>query len=38
MLDAESTVLAKDAPHSIKVFDPSNKGETDRFACRFVRL
>ena len=38
VLDAESTVLAnKDDPHSIKVFDPSIKGETDRFAYRFVR-
>ena len=24
-------------PHSIKVFDPSIKGETDRFAYRFVK-
>jgi len=23
--------------HSIKVFDPSIKGETDRFAYRFVK-
>lgn len=39
MLDAENTVLAnKDDPHSIKVFDPSIKGKTDRFAYRFVRL
>ena len=39
VLDAESTVLAnKDDPHSTKVFDPSIKGETDRFAYRFVRL
>ena len=38
VLDAESTILAnKDDPHSIKVFDPSIKGETDRFAYRFVR-
>jgi predicted methyltransferase len=38
VLDAESSVLAnKDDPHSIKVFDPSIKGETDRFAYRFVR-
>jgi predicted methyltransferase len=37
-LDAESTMLAnKDDPHSVKVFDPSIKGETDRFAYRFVR-
>ena len=33
VLDEESTVLAnKGDPHSIKVFDPSIKGETDRFA------
>jgi predicted methyltransferase len=38
VLDAESTVLANKAdPHSIKVFDPSIKGETDRFAYRFVK-
>jgi predicted methyltransferase len=38
VLDAESTMLAnKDDPHSIKVFDPSIKGKTDRFAYRFVR-
>jgi predicted methyltransferase len=38
VLDAESIVLAKkDDPHSIKVFDPSIKGETDRFAYRFVK-
>src|ERR1700692_1647478 len=38
VLDTESTVLAnKDDPHSIKVFDPSIKGETDRFAYRFVK-
>jgi predicted methyltransferase len=38
VLDAESTMLAnKDDPHSVKVFDPSIKGETDRFAYRFVR-
>jgi len=38
VLDAESTVLAnKDDPHSNKVFDPSIKGETDRFAYRFVK-
>jgi predicted methyltransferase len=37
--DAESTVLAnKNDPHSIKVFDPSINGETDRFPYRFVRL
>src|SRR6195952_4067616 len=38
IMDAESTILAnKDDPHSIKVFDPSIKGETDRFAYRFVK-
>ena len=38
VLDGESTLLAnKDDPHSVKVFDPSIKGETDRFAYRFVR-
>lgn len=38
VLDAESTMLAnKDDPHSLKVFDPSIKGATDRFAYRFVR-
>jgi predicted methyltransferase len=38
LLDAESTMLAnKDDLHSTKVFDPSIKGETDRFAFRFVR-
>jgi predicted methyltransferase len=38
VLDAESTLLAnKDDPRSIKVFDPSIKGETDRFAYRFVK-
>ena len=38
VLDAESTLLAnKEDSHSIKVFDPSIKGETDRFAYRFVK-
>lgn len=38
VLDAVSTSLAnKDDPHSIKVFDPTVKGETDRFAYRFVK-
>jgi predicted methyltransferase len=38
VLDAESTVRAnKDDLHSLKVFEPSIKGETDRFAYRFVR-
>jgi predicted methyltransferase len=38
VLDAVSTLLAnKDDPHSIKVFDPTVMGETDRFAYRFVK-
>jgi predicted methyltransferase len=38
VLAAESTLLAnKDDAHSIKVFDPSIKGQTDRFAYRFVK-
>jgi len=38
VLDEESTMFAnKDDPHSVKVFDPSIKGETDRFAYRFVK-
>jgi predicted methyltransferase len=38
VLDAQSTTLAnKDDQHSIKVFDPSIKGKTDRFAYRFVK-
>jgi predicted methyltransferase len=38
VLDAESAMLAnKDDKHSIKVFDPTIKGETDRFAYRFVK-
>lgn len=38
VLDAESTLLAnKDDPRAIKVFDPSIKGKTDRFAYRFVK-
>ena len=38
VLNAESTMLAnRDDPYSIKVFDPSIKGETDRFAYRFVK-
>jgi len=38
VLDAESTMLAKkDDPHSIRVSDPTIKGETDRFAYRFVK-
>jgi predicted methyltransferase len=39
VLDEQSTLLAnKDDPHSIKVFDPSIKGKTDRFAYRFLKL
>jgi predicted methyltransferase len=38
VLDAETTLLAnKDDPHLAKVFDPSIKGETDRFAYRFLK-
>ena len=38
VLDAQSTLVAnKDDPRSTKVFDLSIKGETDRFAYRFVR-
>ena len=38
VLDAESIMLANtDDAHSVKVFDPSIKGETDRFAYRFVK-
>ena len=38
VLDAESRMLAnKDDPHSVKAFDPSIKGKTDRFAYRFVK-
>ena len=38
VLDEQSTLLAnKDDPHSIKVFDPAIKGETDRFVFRFVK-
>jgi predicted methyltransferase len=38
VLDAESAMLAnKDDQHSIKAFDPSIKGKTDRFAFRFVK-
>lgn len=39
VLDEESTMLMnKDDSHLIKVFDPSIKGKTDRFAYRFVKL
>ena len=38
VLEDESAMLAnKDNGHSVKVFDPSIKGQTDRFAYRFVR-
>jgi predicted methyltransferase len=38
VLDGESTLLANNEdPHSAKVFDPSVKGATDRFAYRFGR-
>ena len=38
VLDAQSGLLSnEDDPHSVKVFDPSIKGETDRFAYRFVK-
>src|SRR4051812_30936086 len=38
VLDAETSMLARiEDPHSVKVFDPSIKGETDRFAYRFVK-
>jgi predicted methyltransferase len=38
VLDAQSTMLAnRDDPHSIKVFDPSITGKTDRFVYRFVK-
>ena len=38
VLDAETTVLAnKVDTHSVKVFEPSIKGKTDRLAYRFVR-
>jgi predicted methyltransferase len=38
VLDAESALLANTSdPHSMKVFDPSLNGKTDRFAYRFVK-
>ena len=38
VLDGQSTMLAdKNDAHTIKVFDPSIKGDTDRFAYRFVK-
>ncbi len=37
-LDGDSPMLANlDDPHVTKVFDPAIKGETDRFAFRFVK-
>lgn len=38
VLDGKSEMLANDADaHAIRVFDPAIKGETDRFAYRFIR-
>jgi predicted methyltransferase len=38
VLDGESAMLENnDDPHATKVFDPSIKGQTDRFAYRFVK-
>lgn len=38
VLEEESAMLANnDDPHSVKVFDPSIKGATDRFVYRFVK-
>jgi predicted methyltransferase len=38
VLEAQSNILANnDDPHSIKVFDPSIKGKTDRFVYRFAK-
>lgn len=38
VLTAESPILANnDDPHSVKVFDPSVKGQTDRFVYRFEK-
>ena len=38
VLEAADAALAnKEDPHAVKVFDPSIKGKTDRFAYRFVR-
>ncbi len=38
VLEEQGTILAnKDDPHAIKVFDPTIKGKTDRFAYRFVK-
>ncbi|MBR0656739.1 class I SAM-dependent methyltransferase [Plastoroseomonas arctica] len=38
VLDAQSAILAnQNDMHTIKVFDPAIKGETDRFVYRFVK-
>lgn len=38
VLDAQSNLLANEADaHAIRVFDPAVKGETDRFAYRFIK-
>ncbi len=38
VLDAQSDLLANEADaHAIRVFDPAVKGETDRFAYRFIK-
>lgn len=38
VLDAQSDLLANgEDAHAIRVFDPTIKGETDRFAYRFIR-
>lgn len=38
VLDAHSNLLADEADaHTIRVFDPAIKGETDRFAYRFIK-
>ena len=38
VLDAQSDLLANEADaHEIRVFDPTVKGETDRFAYRFIK-
>src|SRR5437764_2817493 len=38
VLDSETTLLANNGDaHTVKAFDPSIKGQTDRFAYRFVK-
>ncbi len=38
VLDEQTALLTNgDDPHAVKVFDPSMKGKTDRFAFRFVK-